>query len=125
MGHLVAGDHLANLEERERAAARIDDGALPLVLAPPVKKIDSPPAHAREVLDGLLQRPVQVMVVGRVDRGAHVRRGQSVQVGVPEQSVDLGPRIEQVPDQAAESREGGSMAITELSLVEAENEGAY
>src|SRR5712691_10918116 len=105
VGHLVACDHLANLEEGDDAASRIDHGPVPLVLAPAVEQVDRPAANSCKVLERLVQRAVELMVVGGVDGGAHVGRGETVQVGVPEESIHLRARLDEMPDQTAERRE--------------------
>ena len=72
----------------------------PLALAPAVQEVDSPAADAGEVLDRLLQRAVEVLVVAGVDGRPHVGRGEPVQMSVSQQPVNLGTGIEEVEDQA-------------------------
>src|SRR6266508_2897157 len=88
--HLVARHHPADLEQAERAAARIRDRAVPLVLAPAMKEVDRPPPHPREILQRFLQRSVEVLVLCGVDRGPNVRDGQAIEVGMAQQAVDTG-----------------------------------
>src|SRR5207302_1833850 len=66
--HLVLGDQAANIEQIHLAATRVGDGPLPFGMAPAMEKVDSPPPDASEVLERLLQRLGQLLVMARVDR---------------------------------------------------------
>jgi len=121
MSHLVTRDQLAYLEQRHLAATGVADRAFPLALTPAVQKVDGAPAHAGEVLERLLERAVQFLVVGGVDRGADISGRLPVQVGVPDQAVNLGAGVDQVRDQASQSGEGGSVAVPEAGVVQPVN----
>src|SRR2546428_1294920 len=97
----------ADVKQREAAPARIRDGAVPFTLAPSVEKVDSPAADAREVLDRLLERPVKLLFVTRVDSRPDIGGGQSLEVGGAQQPVPpcarIGPMGDPTP-QGWESR---------------------
>src|SRR6202022_3924516 len=84
--HLVAGDQLANVEQGENSPSRVDYRPLPFGLAPAVEEVYGPPPNPGKVLQSLLQGPVELVIVSGVDGGAHVGRGQSVQMGVAERA---------------------------------------
>src|SRR5579859_5999671 len=111
MAHLVLCNEAAYLEQAELAAARVGDGPVPLALAPAVEQIDGAPPYAREVLERLLHRAVELLVVYRIDRRADVGCRLAFQVGATQKTVDLGPGIEQMGDQSPESRERGPVAV--------------
>src|SRR6185503_10041628 len=104
------------------ASARLADRAIPLGLAPPVEEVDGAPADAREVLEALLERTVELEVVRGVDRRPHVGGGAAVEVCMAEEAVDLGTRVDEVTDQPAEGGERGAVTIAQARLVEAVDE---
>src|SRR5882672_9025146 len=118
MPDLVPRHHPADIEQGGLTAAWIAELAVPLVLAPAVKQVDRPAANAGEVLEGLLQRTLELQVVRWIDGCAHVGCRQPVEVCVPEERVHLGPRIEQVCDQAAEGRKGRPVAVAQAGIVQ-------
>ena len=114
----------ADVQQREAAPARIRDGAVPFTPAPSVEKVDGPAADAREVLDRLLERPVKLLFVTRVDRRPDIGGGQSVEVGVAQQPVHLGAGIEQMEDQPSKGWKRGTVAVSKLIFLEPEDEVA-
>src|SRR2546430_9870891 len=83
--HLVARDEAAHLEQRHHTATWVGDRAVPFGLSPTGEEIHGPAAHPREVLQRLLERPRQLLVLagsagrpgagGRVPRRERGRRG--------------------------------------------------
>src|SRR5438874_5108743 len=122
--HLVPGHQPANLKESQVAAARVVDRALPLVLAPAVQEVDRTPADPGEIVESLLQRLGQVLVVAGIDRRADVGGPLSVQVRVAQQGVDLARRVDQVGDEAAQRGERRAVAVAKAGLVEPVHEVA-
>src|SRR5258708_3221813 len=118
MSHLMTGDELAHLEQSHLTATRVADRAFPLALAPAVQEVDRTSPHAGEVLERLLERTVELLVVGGVDSGADIGRRLPIEVGVPDQAVDLRARVDEVGDQAAEGGEGGSVAVPKACVVQ-------
>src|ERR1700687_1897878 len=116
VGDLVACDQPAHLQQGDVARARISELALPLVLAPAVQEVDSPAANSGEVLEGLLQGALELLVVAWVDGGANVGGGHAVQVGVAQQGVHLRSGVEQMADQTAEGGECRAVAISQTRL---------
>src|SRR5438045_204713 len=82
VSHLVPGHQAANLKQSQVAAARVVDRALPLVLAPAVQEVDRSPADTGEIVESLLQRLAQVLLVAGIDGRAHVGGALSVEVRV-------------------------------------------
>src|SRR5207248_7153918 len=117
VAHLVLRDHPAHVEQRQLGTVRVRDAALPFGLAPAMEKVDGAPAHAGEVLQRLLERPGQLLVVAWVDGRADVSRGLAVEVSVPQQGVDARRGIDKVGDQAAEGGEGRAMPVPQPPLV--------
>src|SRR5579872_707795 len=98
VAHLVARDQPAHLEQRHLAAVGIADRALPFRLPPAVEQVDGAPPDPREVLERLVQRSRQLEVVAGLDRSPDVGRRAAVEVGVPEEAVDLGAALDEVRD---------------------------
>ena len=57
----------ADVKKSYIARVRIRDEALPFVLAPAVHQVDGAPPDAGEIVHGLLQRPVEVLHLERID----------------------------------------------------------
>src|ERR1035437_4123453 len=121
MGHLVPCDQAADIQQGQTAAAWVRDDALPLVPAPAVEEVDRAAADPREVLDRLLQGPVQVLVVAGVDRRPDIAGGQTVEVSASQESVDLGAGVEEMEDQPSEGWECGTMAVSKPRFIEPED----
>src|SRR2546428_9108568 len=95
----------ADVKQREAAPARIRDGAVPFTLAPSVEKVDGPAADAREVLDRLLERPVKLLFVTRVDSRPDIGGGPAVRAGVGQQAAHPVVRIEPTKNETSQSLE--------------------
>src|SRR5256885_191767 len=123
--HLVPGHQPANLKQGQVAAARVVDRALPLVPAPAVQEVDRSAADPGEIVESLLQRLAQVLVVAGIDGRAHVGGPLSVQVRVAQQGVDLARGVDQVGDEAAQGGGRRAVAGAEAGRVGAAYEGAW
>src|SRR5947199_6578800 len=117
VAHLMPRHQPADLEQRHVAAPRIGNRAFPLSLAPAMEEVDRTAPDPCEILEGLLKRPGQVLVVARIDARADIGILLAVEVGVSKQRVDLGCGVDQMGDQAAEGGEGRAMAVTQPRLV--------
>jgi len=93
-----------------------------------MEEVNGPTANPREVFDRPLKRILRRVGDrvsrgwGRVDGGPYVGGGEAVQVGVPQQGIDLGARVEEVGDQPTEGREGRPVTVSKPGLIQPEDE---
>src|SRR5205814_1726218 len=82
------------------------------------------PPPPREVLQRLLERPRQLLVLAGIDGRPDVGGRLPVEVRVSQEPVDARRRVDEVGDQAAQGGEGGAMPVAQAGLVEPVDEVA-
>src|SRR3989454_10881917 len=124
VAHLMPSHQTADLEQRHLAPPRIGDRAVPFRFAPTVEEVDGAAPHPCEILECLLERTVQLLIVPGVDRRSNIGSPLAIEVRVPEQAVDARRRVDQGSDQAAEGRECRAVPVAKASFIKPVDEVA-
>ena len=117
----MGGDEAAEVEDVDLAQQIVGEPLTPLLIGQAPQEVDSPPAHAGEVLEAGVSGDRDVGLGGRLQGGPGGYLGRAVQTRVAEGGVSGGASIADVDDDLLQRWEGRAVAVIQAVLVESED----